>query len=164
MRRRQFITLLGGAPAVWPLAGRAQQPAIPMIGYLDSRSPEAVANRLRGLRQGLKEKGYVENENLAIAYRWAENQPDRLPDLATDLVRRRVAAIVSAGPPATFAAKAATNTIPILFLVGDDPARLGLVASLARPGGNLTGINVFNAELAAKRLELLRELVPRATR
>jgi len=106
----------------------------------------------------------VENENLAIAYRWAENQPDRLQDLATDLARRRVAAIVSAGPPATFAAKAATSTIPVLFLVGDDPARLGLVASLARPGGNLTGINVFNAELAAKRLELLREVVPGAKR
>jgi putative tryptophan/tyrosine transport system substrate-binding protein len=137
---------------------------MPVIGYLDSRFPEAVANRLRGLRQGLKESGYVENENVAIAYRWAENQPDRLQELATDLVRRRVAVIVTAGPPATFAAKAATSTIPSLFLVGDDPARLGLVASLARPGGNLTGINIFNAELAAKRLELLRELVPRANR
>src|SRR2546421_4095432 len=165
--RREFVALIGGGClllAVKVKRAWGQQPAMPVIGYLDSRSPEAVANRLRGLRQGLKESGYVESENLAIAYRWAENQPDRLPDLATDLVRRRVAAIVSAGPPATFAAKAATNTIPILCLVGDDPARLGLVASLARPGGNLTGINIFNAELAAKRLELLRELGPRATR
>jgi putative ABC transport system substrate-binding protein len=164
VNRRAFLTLLGGAAAAWPLAARPQQQAMSIIGYLDSRSPEAVANRLRGFRQGLKESGYVENENLAIAYRWADNQRDRLQDLATDLARRRVAAIVSAGPPATFAAKAATSTIPILFLVGDDPARLGLVASLARPGGNLTGINVFNAELAAKRLELLREVVPGAKR
>jgi putative tryptophan/tyrosine transport system substrate-binding protein len=164
VNRRAFLTLLGGAAAAWPLAARPQQQAMSIIGYLDSRSPEAVANRLRGFRQGLKESGYVENENLAIAYRWEENQRDRLQDLATDLARRRVAAIVSAGPPATFAAKAATSTIPILFLVGDDPARLGLVASLARPGGNLTGINVFNAELAAKRLELLREVVPGAKR
>jgi putative ABC transport system substrate-binding protein len=161
--RRKFLATLGGA-AAWPLAAQAQQAAMPVIGYLDSRPPEAVANRLHGLRQGLKESGYIENENVAIAYRWAENQPDRLQELATDLVRRRVAVIITAGPPSTFAAKTATSTIPILFLVGDDPARLGLVASLARPGGNLTGINIFNAELAAKRLELLRELVPRASR
>jgi len=137
---------------------------MPVVGYLDSRSPEAVADRLRGFRQGLKESGYIENENVAIAYRWAENQPDLLQELATDLVRRHVTVIATAGPPPTFAAKAATTTIPIIFLVGDDPVRLGLVASLARPAGNLTGVNLFNVELAAKRLELLRELVPRAAR
>src|SRR5262249_28480233 len=133
IRRRQFITVLLGGAAVWPVAARGQQPAMPMIGYLDSRSPEAVANPLRGFRQGLKEGGYIENESVVIAYRWAEDQPDRLQELAADLVRRGVAVIVTAGPPATFAAKAATTTIPILFLVGDDPVRLGLVASLARP-------------------------------
>jgi putative tryptophan/tyrosine transport system substrate-binding protein len=164
MRRRDVITLLGGAAVTWPVAARAQQPAMLMIGYLDSRSPEAVANRLRGFRQGLKESGYIENENVVIAYRWAENQPHRLQELAADLVRRGVAVIITAGPPPTFAAKAATTTIPILFLVGVDPVRLDLVASLARPGSNMTGINIFNVELAAKRLELLRELVPRAAR
>jgi putative ABC transport system substrate-binding protein len=164
MTRRNFISLVGGAAVAWPFAARAQQPAMPTIGYLDSRSPEAVADRLRGFRQGLKESGYIENENVAIVYRWAENQPDRLPELATDLVRRRVRLIATAGPPPTFAAKAATTTIPIIFVVGDDPVRLGLVASLARPGGNMTGVNLFNVELAAKRLELLRELVPRAAR
>jgi ABC-type uncharacterized transport system substrate-binding protein len=165
MMRRDFITLIGGAVATWPLAARGQQPAMPVIGYLDSRSPEAVTDRLRGFRQGLKESGYFESENVSIVYRWAENEPDRLKDLATDLVHRGAAVIVTAGPPSTFAAKAAAaSTIPIVFLVGDDPVRLGLVASLSRPGGNMTGINIFNAELAAKRLGLLRELVPRATR
>ena len=164
MKRREFIALCGGAAVAWPLAARAQQPAMHMIGYLDSRSPEAVADRLRGLRQGLKESGYIENENVVIAYRWAENQPDRLQELAADLVRRGVAVIVTAGPPPTFAAKAATTTIPIVFSVAEDPVRLGLVASLARPGGNLTGINIFSAELVAKHLELVRELLPSATR
>jgi len=163
MRRREFLGVLGGA-AAWPVAARAQQQVLPVIGVLDPRSPDAVVDRLRALRQGLKGTGYVEGENVAIVYRWAENQIDRLPALASELVQRRVSLIVAVAPAAVLAAKAATTTIPIVFVIAQDPVGLGLVASLSRPGGHLTGVNFLNAELDGKRLELLHSLVPGAAR
>ena len=163
MRRRDFVTLLGGSAIAWPLAVKAQQPAMPVIGYLGIWSAESDASRLTRLRRGLNETGYVEGRNLTIEYRWGGNQPDRLPTLVAELIQMRVAVIVTPGLLSTLAAKAATTTIPIVFGVGADPVQQGLVASLNRPGGNLTGFNQFNIELAAKGLALLHELVAGTT-
>jgi putative tryptophan/tyrosine transport system substrate-binding protein len=160
-RRRDLIALLGSAIIGWPF-GAAQQGAMPVIGYLSPGSPESDAFRLTGFRQGLNETGYVEGQNVTIEYRWAQGQYDRLPALAADLVRRQVTVIATAGIPPTFAAKAATSTIPIAFLVGVDPVQSSLIDSLNRPGGNMTGVAILSAELAGKRLDLLRELVPTA--
>jgi putative ABC transport system substrate-binding protein len=162
--RRQFISALGGAAIAWPLAAQAQQPSVPVVGFLATGTPEADADLVAAFRTGLSETGYVESRNVVIEYSWAENENNRLPALAADLVRQRVNAIVAISETAAVVAAKVTTTIPIVFLVPEDPVRLGLVTSLSRPGGNMTGINIFASELAAKRLELLRTLVPTATR
>jgi putative tryptophan/tyrosine transport system substrate-binding protein len=163
VRRREFITLIGGAAAAWPLAARAQQPAMPVIGFLSSRSPGESAGVVAAFRDGLRDAGFVEGRNLAIAFRWADGRYDSLPALAAELVDLRVALIFAAGgPPTAFAVKAATSTIPIVFSAVSDPVEIGLVPSLNQPGGNITGMAVFNATLAGKRVELTKELIPTA--
>jgi ABC-type uncharacterized transport system substrate-binding protein len=162
LTRREFIRLLGGAAAAWPLAARAQQPPIPLIGFLSNTSPDTIAERLRAFHLGLKESGYVDGENVVVLHRWTDNKTDRLPELMAELVRKRATVIATTGSASQAVARAITM-IPIVFSVPDDPVKLGLVASLARPGGNATGVNFFSGELVAKRLGLLRELVPSAT-